>query len=102
MTTTLIQQFVKINVNNFEKVMRKLNNKMVNIDIEDSSFICEEFKFSSNSTYYILEDSNEIINYSIKKNDIKTMLIDECFEDDTAVQIVLIMNDDTEIIINCD
>jgi len=102
MTNTMMKQFIKVDTNDFEEIMMNLNDKMVSIDIGDSNFICEEFQFNNDGLYYILEDLDETINYSIRRSNIKTILIDEYFEDDTAIQIILIMNDDREIIMYCE
>lgn len=102
MTNTLMNQFTKVDTEVFEEIMVNLNDKMVSIDIEYSNFICEEFHFGNDGLYYILEDLDETIRYSIKISNIKTILIDGYCEDDTAIQIILVMNNDTEIIMYCE
>jgi len=101
MTNTLMKQFTKIDITDFEEIIIGLNNKAISIDIGDSNFICEEFQFGSDDFYYILGNTDETISYSIKRNNIKIILIDE-YCDDTAIQIILVMNDDTEIIMYCE
>lgn len=102
MTNTMMKQFTKVNTKDFEEIMIGLNDKMVSVDIGDSNFICEEFQLGSDDVYYILANTDETISYSIKRSNIKIILIDEYCEDDTAIQIVVIMNDDTEVIMYCE
>lgn len=101
MTNTLMKQFTNIGTNDFEEIMIGLNNKAVNIDIGYSNFICEEFQFGNDGFDYILGNTDETISYSININNIKTILIDD-YCDDTAIQIILVLNDDTEVIMYCE